>query len=151
MKLLSAILLLLCASAHAQQPICNPGYVTGTIECSFYVITSSTPSQDTNTPYSALVPYGEQRSMRITHAVVNAFMTQPKYTGQHVLLIESPAGSGNWRTPLCWQRDGGGACQSGFYPGITLKPGDELCLQSYSGSDAKPTGASYSIHYMIGP
>lgn len=128
----------------------NPA--TGLQEGSFYNMTNPTVAGDSevSTPYASLVPAGETRPIHITHATVSPYGPLNSNM-QHVLLVESPAGSGKWQIPLCWVKEGqGGPGRDAFNPGILLNPGDELCMQDYPTSGI-PTGVSYAIQYTIGP
>lgn len=151
------ILIALCISTQvyaATTPwlICKVNNGTGLTECTYYdsTVPNTTTLYEKSTPYSALVPAGETRQIRITHASVNP--TAPVNTiMQHILLIESPAGSGKWDIPLCWQKEAQGTCRNEFVTPIILNPGDELCEHDLNAQGGIPSGVSYAIHYIIGP
>lgn len=124
---------------------------TGVTEGSYYNMTAPAAAGtfEYSTTYAQLVPAGETRPIRITHASVNP--NGPlNSTVQHVLLVESPAGSSNWKIPLCWQKESQGCCRDAFNPGVVLSAGDELCMQTYITTGGVPPSVSYAIYYTIG-
>lgn len=142
----SLLFILICGAAHAA-PICTP-LGNGVTECSYYGIIQNSAPKDNRKLYMEIAPVGESRPLRIVHAMVHSFLAMGGYSGQHVLLVESPAHSNWWKVPLAWSHEGTGDSYSrnSFWPGVTLGPGDALCLQKYSNY-----GASYAVQYLIGP
>lgn len=145
MKKLLALLAFVCLPAFSGDRICAT-IATNTLDCSYYSVLDNGGASEVTVLYADLVPNGETRPIVIMNGFVHAFGVTG--SSQKVLLVESPAGSGKWKFPLAWQDDTLGRMSvHHITPGVTLTSDDELCLQNYGNT----YGASWGIHYRIGP